>query len=57
MPPPDQMRAYTNALKFIDTQMEPADLVAIMTFQKGAVRVKQDFTDATARAARGHRRR
>ena len=38
MPPPDQMRAYTNALKFIDTQMSPADLVAIMTFQDGAVR-------------------
>ena len=25
--------------------MTPADLVAIMTFQGGAVRVKQDFTD------------
>lgn len=48
MPPADQMRAYTNAQTFIDTRMEPADLVAIMTFQGGAVRVKQDFTDNRA---------
>jgi VWFA-related protein len=48
MPPPDQMRAYSNAQKFIDAQIEPADLVAIMTFQGGAVRVKQDFTDNRA---------
>src|SRR5438128_2070518 len=44
MPPPDQMRAYTAAKKFIDTEMQPADLLAIMTFGGGAVRVKQDFT-------------
>ena len=25
--------------------MTPADLVAIMTFESGAVRVQQDFTD------------
>ena len=43
------MRAYTNALKFVDTQMAPADLVAIMAFQGGAVRCKQDFTDDRAR--------
>ena len=43
--PLDQMRAYTNALKFVDTQMGPADVVAIITFQKGAVRVRQDFTE------------
>jgi VWFA-related protein len=48
MPPQDQMRAYTNALKFVDTQMSPADLVAIVTFQRGAVRVRQDFTDNRA---------
>jgi len=48
MPPPDQMRAYTNALKFVDTQMGPADLVAVVTFQRGAVRVRQDFTDNRA---------
>jgi len=44
MSPPDQIRAYTNALKYIDTQMTPADLVAVMTFQSGAVSVKTDFT-------------
>jgi VWFA-related protein len=49
MPPTDQMRAYSNAHKFIANQMEPADLLAIMTFQGGAVRVKQDFTDDRAR--------
>jgi VWFA-related protein len=48
MPPPDQMRAYTSALTFVDTQMSPADAVAIVTFQRGAVRVRQDFTDNRA---------
>ena len=48
VPPQDQMRVYTNALKFVDTQMSPADLVAIVTFQRGAVRVRQDFTDNRA---------
>ena len=48
MPPPDQMRAYTNAQRFIDTQMEPADVLAIMSFNGGAVRVRQDFTDNKA---------
>ena len=48
MPPPDQMRAYTNALKFVDSQMGPADLLAIIAFQRGAVRVRQDFTDNRA---------
>jgi VWFA-related protein len=45
MSPPDQIRAYTNALKYIDTQMMPSDLIAIMAFQDGAVSVKTDFTD------------
>ena len=45
MSPPDQIRAYTNALKYIETQMTPADLIAIMSFQNGAVSVKSDFTD------------
>ena len=51
MPPADQSRAYSAALKYIDTQMRPADLVAIMTFQGGGVRVKQDFTDNKERCA------
>jgi VWFA-related protein len=45
MGPADQIRAYTNALKFINTQMTRSDLVAIMSFQNGAVSVKNDFTD------------
>lgn len=44
MPPADQMRAYSAAQTFIDQQMQPSDLLAIMTFGGGAVRVKQDFT-------------
>jgi VWFA-related protein len=49
MPPPDQMRAYSNARRFVLTQMAKPDLVAIMVFQNGAVRVKHDFTDDRAR--------
>ncbi len=44
MPPADQIRAGTSALKFIDQQMKPSDMVAIMTFAT-KVEVKQDFTD------------
>ena len=39
MPAADQMRAYSNALKFVDGQMETPDLVAVMTFQGGAVKI------------------
>src|SRR5204863_5989665 len=45
MPPQDQLRALTYARKFIRTQMAPADLLAIMSFQSGAVKVLQEFTD------------
>ena len=44
-PPPDQLRAFTAADKFIREQMKTADLIAIMTFRKGAVSMLQDFTD------------
>ena len=44
-PGPDQERMFAGALKYLDQQMTPADLVAIMTYTGGAVRVKQDFTD------------
>ncbi|HZR24449.1 MAG TPA: VWA domain-containing protein [Vicinamibacterales bacterium] len=43
MPPPDQMRAFTAARKYLAEQIRPQDLVAILTFQNGAVRVKTDF--------------
>jgi len=45
MPPADLLRAYNAAVKYVKTQMTPADLVAVMGFQGGAVRVRQDFTD------------
>jgi VWFA-related protein len=40
----DQYRAFSNAIKYVDTQMAAADVVAIIAFKNGAVRVRQDFT-------------
>jgi VWFA-related protein len=48
MAPPDQSRAYSNALRFIDAQLAAPDVVAVMAFQGGAVRVRQDFTNDRA---------
>ncbi len=48
MPVPDQLRALGAARKFIDTQIAAADLVAILEFSEGAVKVRQDFTDNRA---------
>jgi VWFA-related protein len=45
MPIPDQLRALEAAQKFIRTQMTPSDLVAVMMFDNGSVRVLQDFTE------------
>ena len=45
MPVPDQVRAETAAMKFIRTQMRPADLMAILAFNGAGVQVLQDFTD------------
>jgi len=44
MPIQDQKRAQEAALKFLRTQMNPADLMAIMTFSS-SVKVMEDFTD------------
>ena len=44
MQPADQLRAFEAAVKFIDTQMDSSVLMAVMTFEGGAVRVRQDFT-------------
>jgi VWFA-related protein len=44
MPIADQLRAFDAARKFIQTQMTPADLIALMEYQGGAVQVLQDFT-------------
>jgi VWFA-related protein len=43
MPPQDQVRAITAAETFIRTQMTPADRIALMRFEGGAVRVMSDF--------------
>src|SRR5215472_157904 len=43
MPVPDQLRAFAAAQKFLKSQVKPADLVAIMKFDTGAVKVLQDF--------------
>src|ERR1051326_2516792 len=45
MPVPDQLRALGAAQKFINTQMAKADVLPIMEFTGGAVKVLQDFTD------------
>ncbi len=45
MPVPDQLRALTSARTFIQKQMTKADLLAVMKFEGGSVRVMQDFTD------------
>lgn len=45
MPFFDQFRVYGNASKYIDTQMTAADMVAVMVFQNGRIRLKQDFTE------------
>jgi len=45
MPVPDQLRALAAAQKFINTQMAKADMMAIMEYAGGSVRVLQDFTD------------
>jgi len=44
-PNPDHERMFTGALRYLGEQMTRADLVAIMIYTGGAVRVKQDFTD------------
>ncbi len=45
MQPPDQLRALTAARKFIQSQMAPADLMSIMKYDGGGVKVLTDFTD------------
>src|SRR5688572_16761964 len=45
----ESMRAFAAAQKFLETQMDPSVLMAVMAFQGGAVRVKTDFTDDRAR--------
>jgi VWFA-related protein len=42
---PDLFRACLAADNFIRSQMKKSDLIGIMAFQMGAVRILQDFTD------------
>jgi VWFA-related protein len=44
MGPPDQLRALQAALDFINEQMDPSVMMAVMTYDGTAVRVIQDFT-------------
>ncbi|MFI4980933.1 MAG: VWA domain-containing protein, partial [Nevskiales bacterium] len=44
MPVPDQLRAVAAAHKFIGRQMQSPDLVAIIGYTGGALKVMQDFT-------------
>ncbi len=48
MPFFDQLRVYGNAAKYIASDMQPADMVAVMVFENGRVRLRQDFTDDRA---------
>ena len=48
MPFFDQLRVFSDAEKYVATEMAAADLVAIMAFKDGGVRLKQDFTDDRA---------
>jgi VWFA-related protein len=44
MPIQDQIRALAGADKFVRTQMTPSDIIAIMMYSGGAVKVLEDFT-------------
>jgi VWFA-related protein len=44
MSPPDQMRSLAAAKTFIRTQMAGPDMMALMMYEGGAVRVLEDFT-------------
>src|SRR4029079_13861368 len=48
MPLADQLRSYEHARKFLDKQFTVADLVAVMSFANGILRVRHDFTDNRA---------
>ncbi len=44
MPQTDQLRAFAAAMKFIQTQLTASDLMSIMVYEEGAVKILQDFT-------------
>ncbi len=44
MPVPDQIRSLAAGIKFVNQQIKPADLVAIMSYTGAGVKVLNDFT-------------
>ncbi|MCE5307167.1 MAG: VWA domain-containing protein [Acidobacteriales bacterium] len=44
----NQLRAFDSAIRFVRRQMTAPDLVAILAYSHGMVRVRQDFTDDRA---------
>jgi VWFA-related protein len=46
---PDKLRAFLAAEKFIRNQMKKEDLVSVMIYSSGSIRVLQDFTDERER--------
>jgi VWFA-related protein len=48
MPAVDQRRAFAGALRYVDTEMTPADLLAVTAFDGAAVRMRQPLTDDRA---------
>lgn len=50
MPVPDQLRSQSAAIKFLRSQMQPADLVAVFSFSD-RLHVLQDFTDDRVKVA------
>jgi VWFA-related protein len=52
MPFFDKLRMYSGASTFVDTEMTADDLVAVMVFERGTIRLRQNFTDDRA-ALRG----
>ena len=44
----DQLRVLSSADEFMSARLQPPDMVAVMVFQDGRVRLKQDFSDDRA---------
>src|SRR5688572_14674883 len=44
----ERFRALEAGIRFVETQMTASDLVAIVTYVDGEVKVRQDFTDDRA---------
>ena len=45
MPFFDQLRVFSSADEYISARLRPPDMVAVMVFQDGRVRLRQDFSD------------